>query len=403
MPAFAYRAYFPNGKHDAGTLDAGTVQEAARELARRGLRPYELTAVNDKHMRRRIASKPLFSRSVDLGKLFSDLSVLLNAGFTIDRAIAAIIASETNVSRRRSLQGVLDLTTAGRSVAEAFSSIENTPTDVIALLASGERSGKLPLVCERLSEIYEARNKRRSAIASAFAYPIFLLAVMGAALLVLAFVLVPALEPIFEGASTPPPLTIRLLSGFAAFVSEYPFVFPLIAIIVLLGFLAASRSTTAKKRLFGWCLDIPLVGRLFKQAITARYLEALALLLANGVAMTEALRLATGTVGSSPLAQDLAQLEIDVGGGTRLNEALGKSKMFGGSVVSLVALGEDANALPLMLERAARMLQTELSKRIESLLKLLTPALTILLGVLVGSLVVSVMTTILSINDLALK
>lgn len=403
MPAFAYRAYFPNGKHDAGTLDASNVQEAARELARRGLRPYQLTAVSDKHARGRSTPKSIFSRSVDLGKLFSDLSVLLNAGFTIDRSIAAIIASETNVSRRKSLQGILDLTTAGRSVAQAFSSLEKIPADVIALLASGERSGKLPLVCERLAEIYEARAKRRSAIVSAFAYPIFLLAVTGAAVLVLAFVLVPALEPIFEGSSTPPPLTIRLLSGLAAVVTEYPFIFPLIAIIVLFGFLAASRSATAKKRLFGWCLGIPLAGPLFKQAITARYLEALALLLANGVAMTEALRLATGTVGSSPLAQDLGHLENDVGSGTRLNEALGKSKMFGASIVSLVALGEDANALPLMLERAARMLQTELSKRIENLLKLLTPALTILLGVLVGSLVISVMTTILSINDLALK
>ncbi|CAM5351915.1 Putative type II secretion system protein F [Mycolicibacterium aubagnense] len=403
MPAFAYRAYFANGKHDAGTLDAGTAQEAARELARRGLRPYQLTAVGDRQTLGRSSSKSLFSRPVDLGKLFSDLSVLLNAGFTIDRAIAAIIASETNVSRRRSLQGILDLTTAGRSVAEAFSSLDNAPADVIALLASGERSGKLPVVCERLAEIHEARAKRRSAIVSALAYPIFLLMVMAGAVLVLAFVLVPALEPIFEGASTPPPLTMRLLAGLGAVVSDYPFIFPLIAIIILLAILAASRSANLKKRLFGWYVGIPWIGPLLKEATTARYLEALALLLANGVAMTEALRLSTGTVGNSPLAPDLARLENDVGNGARLNEALGRSKMFRDAVVSLVALGEDANALPLMLERAARMQQAEVSKRIETLLKLLTPTLTIVLGMLVGSLVISVMTTILSINDLALK
>ncbi|WP_054310111.1 type II secretion system F family protein [Mesorhizobium sp. 1M-11] len=403
MPEFAYRAYLPNGKHDVGSVDAETPQGAARELARRGLKPYHLAAVGSARALGLSSSKSLFSKSVDLGKLFSDLAVLLNAGFTIDRAIAAVIASEADASRRKSLQGILDLTTAGRSVAEAFSSLATVPTDVIALLASGERSGKLPLVCQRLAEIYEARAKRRSAIVSALAYPVFLLAVMGAALLVLALVLVPALEPIFEGASTPKPLTIRLLSGLGAAATEYPALFPLIAIIALLVFLMANRSANTKKRLLSWLLRTPLVGSLFKEATTARYLESLSLLLANGVAMTEALRLSTGTVGNSPFAPQLAQLENDVGSGNRLHEALDKSKMFNNSVVSLVTLGEDANSLPLMLERAARMQQTELSKRIENFLKLLTPTLTILLGILVGSLVISVMTTILSINDLALK
>ena len=42
-------------------------------------------------------------------------------------------------------------------------------------------------------------------------------------------------------------------------------------------------------------------------------------------------------------------------------------------------------------------------RRIDTVLKLLTPTLSISLGFLVGSLVISVMTTILSINDLALQ
>ena len=71
--------------------------------------------------------------------------------------------------------------------------------------------------------------------------------------------------------------------------------------------------------------------------------------------------------------------------------------------MSLVSLGEEANALPVVLDRAAKMLQLTLTRRIDTVLKLLTPALTISLGFLVGSLVISVMTTILSINDLALQ
>ena len=405
MPAFAYRAYLVDGSTETGVLDASTKQDAARKLAQQGRRSYHLALVNGDRQQLRLPGRSAltFTRRVDLSRLFSELSVLLNAGFTVDRALSAVISGEANNQRRQQLQSVLDLTTGGRPIAEAFAGLPGITSDVAALLASGERSGKMAYICQRLADTFEATAKRRAAIGEALAYPAFLLLVMSGALVILATVLVPALEPIFEGSSAPKPFTMTMLSALGTVFRDYPFVFPLAAVLGLLSYLLLSRSTGARKQFSHWLLKIPLIGALVRDAVIARYLETLALLLGNGVAMTEALGLAANVSRQSSLAASFATIEENVANGARLHGAIVKAGIFDNATMSLVSLGEEANALPVVLDRAAKMLQLTLTRRIDTVLKLLTPALTISLGFLVGSLVISVMTTILSINDLALQ
>ncbi|RWD47032.1 MAG: type II secretion system F family protein [Mesorhizobium sp.] len=405
MPAFAYRAYLVDGTRETGVLDASTKQDAARKLAQQGRRSYHLAPVDGgkQHIRLPWRGALTFTRQVDLSRLFSELSVLLNAGFTVDRALSAVISEEGNRTRSQQLQSVLDLTAGGRPIAEAFASLPGITSDIAALLTSGERSGKMAFICQRLADSFEAKAKRRAAIIEALTYPAFLLVVMSGALVILATVLVPALEPIFEGSSATKPFTMTMLSALGTVFADYPFVFPLAVTIGLLVYLFLSRSAGAKALLSRWLLKIPLVGSLVKDSVIARYLETLSLLLGNGVAMTEALGLSANISTQTSLRASFAAIEDDVANGARLHNAIAKAGIFDNATTSLISLGEDANALPVVLDRAGKILQSALTRRIDTILKLLTPALTISLGLLVGSLVISVMTTILSINDLALQ
>lgn len=405
MPAFAYRAYLVDGTKETGVLDALTKQDAARRLAQQGRRLYHLAPADGEKSFIRLPGRTAlaFTRRVDLSRLFSELSVLLNAGFTIDRALGAVISGERNQARRQQLQSVLDLTTGGRSIAEAFGSLPGITSDISALLASGERSGKMAFICQRLADTFEATAKRRAAIVEALSYPAFLLVVMSGALVILATVLVPALEPIFEGSSAPRPFTMTMLAALGTVFTDYPFVFPLVAVIGLLIYLLMSKSPGARKLLSHWLLKTPLIGALVRDSVIARYLETLSLLLGNGVSMTEALGLAANVSRQTSLRASFAAIEEDVANGARLHGAIVNAGIFNNATTSLISLGEEANALPVVLDRAGKMLQAALTRRIDTALKLLTPALTISLGFLVGSLVISVMTTILSINDLALK
>jgi general secretion pathway protein F len=275
--------------------------------------------------------------------------------------------------------------------------------DVAALLESGERAGKIGTVVKRLSETMEARARRRAKLVEALTYPAFLSVVMAIALVVLAIVLVPALEPIFEGSAAQKPLTLRALSTLSALLTETPFVLPLAILTVLSPVLAVSKSARARSMVHGLLHSAPLVGSLLKNVLSARYLETLSLLLANGVPMTEGLQLAAAVTSEDRARLHLAAIGNRVSGGASLHDAMAASGLFDSTTISLVSIGEDANALPAVLGRAAVLQQERVSKRLDAMLKLLTPLLTITLGLLVGGLVVSVMTTILSVNDLALQ
>lgn len=403
MPTYRYRAYLADGTDESGLLEAATKQDAARELNKRGRRSYYLAPSKTDQSAARPSSFASFSQKVKPERLFSDLSVLLNAGFTIDRALAAVIASESNRARQGQLQSVQDLIVSGRSVAEAFATLRAMSPTTVALLSSGERSGRIALVCEKLAESYQASARRKAAIIEALTYPAFLLIVMVGALFVLAAVLVPALEPIFEGSTSDKPLVMSMLSSLRNTFIDYPAVFPLIVLICLLAFLGLSQSVRVRNLASEALLKTPLLGPLIKRTAVARYLQTLSLLLANGVTMLDALKLAGDTVAQAGLRPHFADIKENVANGSKLNDAIASQPLFEKATVSLISIGEEANALPAVLERAADMLQMRVTSQIEALLKLLTPIMTISLGFVVGSLVVSVMTTILSINDLALK
>ena len=84
-------------------------------------------------------------------------------------------------------------------------------------------------------------------------------------------------------------------------------------------------------------------------------------------------------------------------------KALTSSGVFPESILSLLKLGEESNSLAPMMSRAGMMTQAQLQRRLSRLLTFLTPAITILLGAVVGGLVISVMTTLLSINEIAIR
>lgn len=405
MPAFAYRAYLDNGRTEKGHLDAKTRDEAVRMLVAQGRKPYFVTAAKSDALSKSQSWNWTLelNKTVDLGRLFGELSVLLNAGFPVDRALATIVAGETSRVRHGQLQQVLDMVTAGRTVADSFGSLPTVGPDAVALLASGERSGTLASLCQRLSDSFETRARRRRAVLDALAYPAFLLLAMGAALTVLATVLAPALEPLFEGSADGPPFTLAMLSFIGHVVTGYPFAIPLTALVGLLMWLLLSRSRQTKVQCSAALLKLPVIGPSLKNAAAARYLGTLGLLVGNGVPMNEALHLASATTNNVLVKGQFDEIEDAVANGDSLHRAIERTRFFDGATKSLIAIGEDANTLPLVLSRAAGVIETALNRRIDKSVKLLTPILTISLGLLVGSLVISVMTTILSINDMALK
>jgi general secretion pathway protein F len=87
--------------------------------------------------------------------------------------------------------------------------------------------------------------------------------------------------------------------------------------------------------------------------------------------------------------------------GAPLASALAQKKRFPGLLSMFARLGEQTGQLPVMLDRAARQLSTEVQRRALQLATLLEPLLIVAMGVVVMLIVLAVLLPIIQLNQLA--
>ena len=130
--------------------------------------------------------------------------------------------------------------------------------------------------------------------------------------------------------------------------------------------------------------------------------QIVGVLLANGVALASALRIARGTVANRVLQQAIDDVARRVKAGESMTTALLDVGVFPVHAVQLLRVGEEIGQLEQMLLDAADILEEESQRRLERLLTLLVPVITIGMGLMVAGLIASVLVGLLSINELAM-
>ncbi len=402
---FRFVAYGENGGRETGFVDALSEADAVRRLSKDGKIPFEIREVSagSASAARPFSLRSLFEPRLDLTRLFEDLAVMLNSGFNIDIALRAVADAETGKAQKARVSAIHARISEGKSVADAFSAQPEVSPDVAALIASGENSGRMDTVFAELARSYVQKAQRRSEISEALLYPGFLIVVLFATLLLLSLYLVPAIEPIFENGGVKTPAVVASLAALGSFMKSYgsSVLLGLLVAIVLL--VPSLRTQAARARLTNFLARIPVASGFVKAVTRGRYLRVMSLLLANGVALHDSMQLAANAAPVEAYRLRLGEARQGVSSGEPLWSALNKSGVFTDSIVSLVKLGEESNNLAAIMGRAAAMTDAQLQRAIARLLTFLTPAITIFLGLVVGTLVISVMTTLLSINEIAIR
>jgi general secretion pathway protein F len=403
LKTFRYRAYGTIGKSiEEGKLEAESRVEAARLLARRGIQPFQL--LEDGLPAGRF-SLPRYEdgSKINLTRLFQDLDILMTAGFNVDAALTAIIAGTRNRKEAEILDSVLKQLRGGSGVADAFAKVPGLPEDIVPLLESGESSGRLDKVIGAIAGDLAKQEARRTALIEALVYPVFLLVAMAIALGVITFYLVPALMPIFENAEAKKPVILATLAWVNALVTDNRDILIVGGIVVILILFGISRHPAGGRIFIDAMRKVPFLGATMHKRAMTRYLQALALLTGYGVPINQALELGVKACPIRSYHPALAEIRKKVVQGAAFVASLRGAGLLDEASLALLAVGEEANRLPETLDRAAFLIERDTTRRIERMLKVLTPTITVVMGLLIGSLVISVMSAILSINDLAFK
>ena len=112
-------------------------------------------------------------------------------------------------------------------------------------------------------------------------------------------------------------------------------------------------------------------------------------LVAGGVTAVKALETAGPTSGSKLVEEAVTKAIEDVENGRTIHEALDEPQIFPPMVISMIAIGEEAGSLPVMLDKVAEFYEEDVDSIAKNLGSVLEPIMLVLLGSVVGFLIIA--------------
>ncbi len=401
MTAFEYRAVNPGGKMLAGVMEAGSPREVLEHLERSGCTPIfarESRGGQSRSWRERLTPEP---SAEHITGFTLDLAMMLKGGVVLDEALQILADMESRRWLAKLIRALHAELSGGKSLSAVLAMHPRTfPPVYVQTIAVAESAGRLEAALSDLARERQRNEQLKRKFVSAVAYPAFLAV---AAVGVLCFVLL-YVVPQFEGAlqgfrSRIAPSSLIVFDLSRAFRENVDLI--LIGAAGLLGLgLIAGRLTRGGSGIVRFLAWFPLTRTLMSYELTVTFCRTLAILLANGVAITVALRLVRDVV-RQPAAREAIDLAIaDVRQGDRVSAALTRRAFLPAHVTQMLRVGEEAGQIADSAGRVATFYEAKLEAALGRLTAVIGPAMMIVVACLIAWLIISVMTALISINDL---
>ena len=279
---------------------------------------------------------------------------------------------------------------AGRSLAGALGEHPAVFNGLfVGMVAAGEVGGVLDTVLARLADALERTDRLSRKVRGALMYPAVVLLVAVSALLVLLEFVIPTFQEMFAASDLPLPLPTRMVIGLSEGVRTYWWLAPVLAGGGWVALARAGASPRGRLALDRAALALPVVGRLCRKMVMARFARTLGTLVASGVTILEALEITAAGVGNRVVRDAVMSSRASIAGGDTIAAPLRASGVFPPMVLEMIHVGEQTGGLDAMLAKIADFYDDEVGRAVDALLAAFEPAMVTLLGIVVGGMIVS--------------
>ena len=401
MPLYSYKAARPGGEVVEGELEAPDEATLIRQLQDEGLLPIR-TRRADRGLRGLLRRRGPRIDAEQVLHFTRELATLLEAGLTLDRALAILADLADDPALKQVIEGVREKVQGGDSLSAALAAQGKVFSPLyLSMVRAGEAGGVLHQVLERLADYLERSHELRESIRSALIYPTILLVVAGLSVAGLLIFVVPRFSQMFEEMGQTLPLATRIVVATGDFLGHWWWALLAGGLLLAAAVKARLERPEVRARWDARVLRWPLVGGLVARVETARLARTLATLLGNGLPLLQALDLAREVVGNQAIAAALAQVSEEMRRGRGLTEPLAEADVLPPLALQMIRVGEESGELETMLFKVADVFDQEVRAAVKRLLTLLEPVLIVGLGVLVAGIIVSILMAVLSANQLA--
>jgi len=396
MAIYVWKGRNRYGDEVGGERVAPTPQDLARVLQKEQIKVAKIKEKRESFkipflMREKVKLKELsiFARQ---------MAVLIDAELPLIQSLNILAEQTRNKYFRKVITTVREDVEAGSSLNQALRKHPKAFDELFCnLVASGEQSGALDVMLQRLSDFIERTVKLRAQVRQALIYPT---AIASFAVLVAVFLLWKVI-PIFANIFTDLNATLPMLTVIIVKMSEFIQAYILFIVLGFIAFLFAFRAY--RKTPFGrmsvdrFVLKMPIFGSLLTKVAISRVTRTLSTLLGGGVAMLESLKITSATSGNMVIEKSVQDVRKMVSEGRSLTQSFKATGRFPFMMIQMVNVGEATGTLDQMLSKMADFYDDEVSASVGSLLAILEPVLMVGVGGIVGGLIIAMYLPIFSL------
>lgn len=408
MPVYEYTALDAKGKTKTGIIDADSESIARQKIRSGGSYPTSVRPVKENASGKNKGGKGLsftqrFTRisANEVAVMTRQLSTLIGAGFPLVGALDSLLVQISSPGLKKVIAGIKSIVVEGSSFSDAMRQYPNVFSPIyVNMVSSGETSGTLEIVLERLADITESQEALKSKMITAMIYPLVILAI---SVLIVSFLLVfvtPKIMKMFENMKQDLPLPTQILLGLSDIFKSYWWLLILGVIALSMGARAVYRNEKGRHLIDTKSLGLPLIGSLMRKLAIARFARTLGSLLDNGVSMLPALAIVQNIVGNVFIAEVVADGSQEVSKGKALGAALDVPKAFPPMAIQMIQVGEQSGNLEEMLNKVADVFEKEVETAAVRMTAMLEPIMVLIMACIVLFIVLAICLPIFEMNQL---
>ena len=322
------------------------------------------------------------------------LSIMIRSGIPVTYALDTLSNQPDSRTLGQVVARLSQLIGEGHKLSHAMSFYPGIFDRVfISMVAIGEESGQLDVTLDRLAGWRERDFELVRMVKGALSYPCFILALTMVLTFFLFYAILPNFMTIFEEMKVPTPTITKITMGITK-AAQNPGIW-LIATasgVAIYGFFREQwKSEDGRFKIFTVLHAIPVLGQLIRLTTISRFAGAVETLMDSGIGLQKTLRLG-GEGSGSPIVKRAAMEMIDrVRDGETMSEyVLMRVDLFPGAFAQYLATGEETSQVAYMMGRAARMMDDDVTHKVEGLGATLEPVLMGFVAFIVGFVLLSI-------------
>ncbi|MBY8086554.1 type II secretion system F family protein [Vibrio fluvialis] len=330
-------------------------------------------------------------KTKDITILTRQLATMLTTGVPIVQALKLVGDNHRKAEMKSILAQITKGVEAGTPISKAMRTA-STHFDAlyVDLIQTGEQSGNLAEVFERLATYREKSEQLRAKVIKALIYPsMVILVALGVSYLMLTMV-IPEFESMFKGFGAELPWFTQQILKLSHGVQAYSAAAFIVSLGLVFGIKTArKKSFVVRLKTSQLSLRFPIIGGVLAKAAIAKFSRTLATSFSAGIPILASLKTTAKTAGNVHFETAIQDVHRHTAAGMPMYIAMRNTQAFPEMVLQMVMIGEESGKLDDMLNKVVTIYEFEVDNTVDNLGKILEPLIIVFLGIVVGGLVVA--------------